>query len=241
MIKKEISGFSLAEALVAIVIGMISIAAIFFTYQTFNKAYKSVESRGEMNSNARNALSHMSRELRNAGNKDINWVHSSLEEYLWKENNVSGFLISSDKLKFYYDDSPNNRVGIDYHLKKYKNSNDTYLARTYMVQNCTAANKCTSPISIIDQVFIENVEDFQVVFIDSKGDEVKPVNFERGKANQALVKTIEIYLTVRSRNKIYNANKNWTIKNADQAYAKFDQYHRDSYFASVYARNIIKN
>ena len=44
MIKKKISGFSLAEALVAIVIGMISIAAIFFTYQTFNKAYKSVES-----------------------------------------------------------------------------------------------------------------------------------------------------------------------------------------------------
>ena len=110
-----------------------------------------------MNSNGRNALSQMSRELRNAGRKDINWVDSSLEEYLWKENNVSGFLIGTDKLKFYYDNSPNDRVRIDYHLKKYKNSNDTYLARTYMVQNCTAANKCTSPISIIDQVFIENV------------------------------------------------------------------------------------
>ena len=241
MIKKEISGFSLAEALVAIVIGMISVAAIFFTYQTFNKAYKSVESRGEMNSNARNALSQISRELRNAGRKDINWVHSSLEEYLWKENNVSGFLISSDKLKFYYDNSPNDRVRIDYHLKKYKNSNDTYLARTYMVQNCTAANKCTSPISIIDQVFIENVEDFQVVFIDSKGDEGKPVNFGGGKANQALVKTIEIYLTVRSRNKIFQSNKTWTITNADNPYKVTDQYHRDSYFASVYPRNIIKN
>ena len=40
MIKKKISGFSLAEALVAIVIGIISVPAIFFTYQTFNKAYK---------------------------------------------------------------------------------------------------------------------------------------------------------------------------------------------------------
>ena len=36
MIKKKISGFSLTEALVAIVIGMISIAAIFFTYEIFN-------------------------------------------------------------------------------------------------------------------------------------------------------------------------------------------------------------
>ena len=241
MIKKKISGFSLAEALVAIVIGMISIAAIFFTYQTFNKAYKSVESRGEMNSNARSALSQMSRELRNAGRKDINWVDSSLENYLSKENNVSGFLIGSDKLIFYYDDSPTSRIGIKYHLKKYKNSNDTYLARSYSMEFCKASNDCSTLVNNIDQTFIENVEDFQVVFKDSKGDEVKPVNFGGGKANQALVKTIEIYLTVRSRNKIFNANKNWTIKNADQAYAKFDQYHRDSYFASVYPRNVIKN
>ena len=35
MIKKEISGFSLAEALVAIVIGMISVAAIFFYLPNF--------------------------------------------------------------------------------------------------------------------------------------------------------------------------------------------------------------
>ena len=241
MIKKKISGFSLAEALVAIVIGMISIAAIFFTYQTFNKAYKSVVSRGEMNSNARNALSQMSRELRNAGRKDINWVHSSLENYLSKENNVSGFLIDSDKIIFYYDDSPQSRIGIKDHLKKYKNSNDTYLARSYSMEFCKASNDCSTLVNNIDQTFIENVEDFQVVFKDSKGYEVKPVNFGAGKAKQALVKTIEIYLTVRSRNKIFNANKNWTIKNADQAYAKFDQYHRDSYFVSVYPRNVIKN
>ena len=241
MIKKKISGFSLAEALVAIVIGMISIAAIFFTYQTFNKSYKSVVSRGEMNSNARNALSQMSRELRNAGRKDINWVHSSLENYLSKENNVSGFLIGSDKIIFYYDDSPQSRIGIKDHLKKYKNSNDTYLARSYSMEFCKASNDCSTLVNNIDQTFIENVEDFQVVFKDSKGYEVKPVNFGAGKAKQALVKTIEIYLTVRSRNKIFNANKNWTIKNADQAYAKFDQYHRDSYFVSVYPRNVIKN
>ena len=65
MIKKELNGFTLTEALVAIVIGMISVAAIFFSYQAFNKAFKSVEAKAQMNSNARDALSQMTRELRN--------------------------------------------------------------------------------------------------------------------------------------------------------------------------------
>ena len=38
-------------------------------------------------------------------------------------------------------------------IKKYKDSNDTYLARTYMVNNCTAPNKCTFPVRNVDQVF----------------------------------------------------------------------------------------
>jgi hypothetical protein len=113
-----------------------------------------------------------------------------------------------------------------------------------MVLNCPMPNRCTFPIRNVDQIFINNVEDFQVVFKDNKGVEVSPVNSlagNEGKENQALVKTIEIYLTVRSKNKIYNTNKEWTIKNADNEYSKKDQYHRDSYFVSTYPRNIVKN
>ena len=74
MIKKELNGFTLTEALVAIVIGMISVAAIFFSYQAFNKAFKSVEAKAQMSSNARDALSQMTRELRNTCRVDTNWV-----------------------------------------------------------------------------------------------------------------------------------------------------------------------
>ena len=41
MIKRKLNGFTLTEALVAIAIGMISVAAIFFSYQAFNKAFTS--------------------------------------------------------------------------------------------------------------------------------------------------------------------------------------------------------
>jgi|TARA_B100001964_G_scaffold64365_1_gene73397 type II secretory pathway pseudopilin PulG len=256
MIKRKINGFTLTEALVAIVIGMISVAAIFFSYQTFNKAFISVEAKSQMNSNARDALSQMTRELRNTCRVDINWVgHTNplltesqcLSKFI-SPRGASKYAAGASYLIIFYDNSPNNRVRVDYGLKKYKNSNDTYLARTYMVMNCIDPNNCSfdSPRGVrnVDQIFINNVEDFQVVLKDNQGVEVTNVNSLAGKPgiqNQLKVKTIEIYLTVRSRNKVYKSKKTWKIKNEDREYTVSDQYHRDTYFVSVYPRNIVKN
>ena len=251
MIIKNQKGFTLTEVLVAMVISMISIAAIFFSYQNFSKAYDSVSNKAEMNSNARDALSQIAREVRNTGRVDPNTVmtHNPIRDtnYLVKFTSPRGYgqyVSGADFLQIFYDDSPTDRIRVDYGIKKYKDSNDTYLARTYMVFNCTAPNNCTLPIRNVDQVFINNVEDFQVILKDKDGNELTEVNNlagNPGKEKQSKVKTIEIYLTVKSNNKIYKSNKTWEIKNADRSYTKVDQYHRDTYFVSVYPRNLVKN
>ena len=170
MISKNQKGFTLTEVLVAMVISMISIAAIFFSYQNFSKAYDSVSNKAEMNSNARDALSQIAREVRNTGRVDPNTVmtHNPIRDtnYLVKYTSPRGYgqyVSGADFLQIFYDDSPTDRIRVDYGIKKYKDSNETYLARTYMVLNCTAPNNCTFPIRNIDQVFINNVDDFQVV------------------------------------------------------------------------------
>ena len=222
MISKNQKGFTLTEVLVAMVISMISIAAIFFSYQNFSKAYDSVSNKAEMNSNARDALSQIAREVRNTGRVDPNTVmtHNPIRDtnYLVKYTSPRGYgqyMSGADFLQIFYDDSPTDRIRVDYGIKKYKDSNDTYLARTYMVLNCTAPNNCTFPIRNIDQVFINNVEDFQVVLKDKDGNELTEVNNlagNPGKEKQSKVKTIEIYLTVKSNNKIYKSNKTWKLK-----------------------------
>ena len=63
--KTRSSGFTLAEVLVSIVIGVISIAAAFASYNYFNKSYKSVSQKAAINSVARDALSLLTKELRN--------------------------------------------------------------------------------------------------------------------------------------------------------------------------------
>jgi hypothetical protein len=54
------------------------------------------------------------------------------------------------------------------------------------------------------------------------------------------VHTAEIYVTVRSANELYKANKITKILNHNFSLQKNDQYHRETFFLSVYLRNLIK-
>ena len=129
-------GMTLVEVLVALIIGTISVAAVFYSYNIFNRSYQGIVEKASISKSGRNALSQLARELRNVGYKDINQTKGPLEEYLWKENNVSGFQIGSDSLMIYYDLSPKERVRIDYKLKKYQNSQDTFLSRSFFHWTC---------------------------------------------------------------------------------------------------------
>ena len=79
MIKIKNSGFTLVEILVALVIGVISIGAIFSSYQYFNQTHKSVSQKAAISQSGREALSVIARDLRNAGYIDPNFVGNSYE------------------------------------------------------------------------------------------------------------------------------------------------------------------
>jgi|TARA_B100001964_G_scaffold172191_1_gene189566 hypothetical protein len=248
MKRTSVLGFTLAETLVAIVIGVISVTAIYYSYQFFNKSYKSVIQKSSISKSGRDGLSQIVKELRNAGYKDMNYKETTsnhggteLTDYLSKTNNAAN---GGDILKFSYDFSPWARVAIEYKLKKYLNNrSDTFLARTYKFNSCRDQNDpsnldalvtCKDIEKIIDEPLIHNVEDFQVIFKNDKGIEV---------SNQALVKSIELYITIKSKDEIFNKEKSWTISNGDgdHTYPKKDKYYRDTFFVSVYPRNILKN
>ena len=156
--KTRSSGFTLAEVLVSIVIGAISIAAAFASYNYFNKSYKSVSQKAAINSSARDALTVIARDLRNAGYIDINFTRDSRPE-IKLINLRQKYLDNLDSLAVWYTTAPNDRMRVYYRPMKYQDSNKMYLAREVVM------NPVTVGTVIYDNIeFVPNIVDFQVVF-----------------------------------------------------------------------------
>ncbi len=248
MRRSKILGFTLVETLVAIVIGVISVAALFYSYQFFNKSYQGILDKASISRSGRDALTMIAKDLRNAGYKDVNYTPLFDR---WIEQRDSEDFAGADFLAIYYNTSPNDRVRIYYRVRKYKNSNDMFLARD------VTENPVTAPKDLyVNEIIVPYVSDFQVVLKDIDGEELKPVCFNcnsenlkhgtraEGRANQSKVHTAEVYLTVRSPNKIYQKDKIWKIINYNSPTGRTqtldpDRYHRETFFTSVYLRNIV--
>ena len=70
---KTNKAFTIIETLVAMVITMIALGAMYFAYQYFNNSYKSIVDRAVLSENGRNSLSLIAKDLRNAGYKNQNY------------------------------------------------------------------------------------------------------------------------------------------------------------------------
>ena len=255
--KTRNSGFTLAELLVSIVIGAISIAAAFASYNYFNKSYKSVSQKAAINSSARDALTVIARDLRNAGYIDINFTRDSRPE-IKLINLKQKSLDNLDELAVWYTTAPNDRMRVYYRPMKYQNSNKMYLAREVVM------NPVTVGTVIYDNIeFVPNIVDFQVVFKDKEGNELYPVcsycgpiensqgsnqmvgAYNKGQANMKKVHKAEIYLTIESAKEVFNTNQETRIRNHEMPYGNDltfnDKYYRETFFVSVHTRNLAKH
>ena len=255
--KTRNSGFTLAELLVSIVIGAISIAAAFASYNYFNKSYKSVSQKAAINSAARDALTVIARDLRNAGYIDINFTRDSRPE-IKLINLRQKYLNDLDELAVWHTTAPNDRMRVYYRPMKYQNSNKMYLAREVVMNPETVGTVVYKNIE-----FVPNIVDFQVVFKDKEGNELYPVcfycgpiensqgsgtmvgSYNLGQANMKKVHKAEIYLTIESAKEVFNTNQETRIRNHEGAYGNDltfnDKYYRETFFVSVHTRNLAKH
>ena len=258
---KKNSAFTLIETMIALVISVIAVAAIYYSYLFFKSSYQSILDKAAMSDSGRVSLSVISKDLRNAGYKDINFSRAfdrkieHVDRYNGKE---------SDSLVIWYNTSSNERIRIRYFLKKYPTGSDMFLARE-VVENPTNGPKLrycerySSQRNCEPQNIVPFVTDFQIVLKNIEGNEINPVcekdiatvsnaaPLGRGSCStagdnkQEEVHTAEIYLTVRSPNPINKTEKKYRIENANwDNTLPPDRYHRETFYISVYLRNIVK-
>ena len=256
---KKNSAFTLIETMVALVISTIAVAAMYNAYLFFNKSYQGLLDKAAISNAGRTSLSVIAKDLRNAGYKDMNYSRA-FDRWIEQTNNYNS--TQADSLVIWYNTSPTERLRIRYYLKKYPTGKEMFLARE-VVENPTNSPKLrycdrySSQKNCEPQNIVPFVTDFQVVFKDANGNELRPVCADKktvsnaapstpgcstaGKANQSKVHTAEVYLTVRSPNPINKTQKKYRIANADSDRTlPPDNYHRETFYISVYLRNIVK-
>ena len=243
MKKIKNKAFTLIETMVALVIGMIAIGAMYFSYQYFNNAHQSITDRAIISELGRNTLSMIAKDLKNAGYKNINYSRSAWDEKIEVKNNYNGQ--GADYLRIWYNSDQSTRMQAEYYIVK--TGDKTNLVKK-LIENPQFENRqvycerSDTQKNCEPLVIVENVTDFQVVLKDINGGELTAVGLSSADAiaNQDKVHTAEIYVTVRSANELYKANKITKILNHNFSLQKNDQYHRETFFLSVYLRNLIK-
>ena len=243
MKKIENQAFTLIETMVALVIGMIAIGAMYFSYQYFNNAHQSITDRANISELGRNSLSTIAKDLKNAGYKNINYSRSAWDKKIEVKNNYNSQ--GADYLRIWYNSDQSTRMQAEYYIVK--TGDQTNLVKK-LIENPQFENRqvycerSDTQKNCKPLVIVENVTDFQVVLKDINGAELTTVGLSSADAiaNQDKVHTAEIYVTVRSANELYKANKITKILNHNFSLQKNDQYHRETFFLSVYLRNLIK-
>ena len=243
MKKIKNKAFTLIETMVALVIGMIAIGAMYFSYQYFNNAHQSIADRANISELGRNSLSMIAKDLKNAGYKNINYSRSAWDKKIEVKNNYNSQ--GADYLRIWYNSDQSTRLQAEYYIVK--TGDQTNLVKK-LIENPQFENRqvycerSDTQKNCKPLVIVENVTDFQVVLKDINGGELTTVGLSSADAiaNQDKVHTAEIYVTVRSANELYKANKITKILNHNFSLQKNDQYHRETFFLSVYLRNLIK-
>ena len=235
--------FTLIETLVALVIGMIAIGAMYFAYQYFNNTYQSITDRAAMSEAGRNSLSLIAKDLKNAGYKDINYSRSAWDRKIEVKNNYNSK--GADYLSIWFNSDQNTRIQSEYYIEQ--TGSQTNLVKQLIENPVVDPKKAycerySNQRNCKPMVIVENVTDFQVVLRDSTGNELTSVGLSSAEAiaNQDKVHTAEIYVTVRSPNELYKTSKITKILNHNFTLQKNDQYHRETFYLSVYLRNLIK-
>ena len=232
---KKTKAFSLIEALVATVIGAISILAITYSYIFFNNSYQKITDKAKMSASGRSSLQMVAKDLRNAGYKNMNYEATTGQTWdRWIEKIDTHDGTKGDKLRIWYNTSASDRLEIRYYLKK-DSSGETYLVREEI------QNPVRNPVKFKPKTIVSKATDFQIFFNDQNGNRVNNVNIS-STVNQSKVHTAEVYITVRSPNELLNNPISFEMLNGGTAgnFTKRDKYLRETFYISVYLRNVVK-
>ena len=148
----SISGVTLIEILIGIVISVIMMAAMFTSYQAVNNTYSQVIDRAKISQTGRDIIGMLTRDIRMAGYTDFDAVQ--ITEAVKITDSTSK---CCDRIDIIYDRSSSERVKISYYVQQYNNRHRLFKK----IDKCTKSDCSTTATLQSAQPIADYVEDLQ--------------------------------------------------------------------------------
>jgi len=245
---KNNKGLTLIEVLVAMIIGTIMVATMYFSFSVFSGTYLGIIGKVQVSKNIRNSLTIISKDTRQAGYTGyLTVVGASSSPYtsinnkilISKNNywNIDSYAVDTnrffDVLDIIYDQDRLTRVKISYAADK-----EGYLRKR--VAKCVNSADCSdSSLQYPDSTFYNyqpiagpGLEGFKVNAFDNNG------NLEVNPSNAYYLQVSVLFATAGSD--IFKTIQDQSFIIGDSTITKSDKLFRDSASALIYPRNIKK-
>tara|TARA_B100001250_G_scaffold376105_1_gene364183 strand:+ start:237 stop:1028 length:792 start_codon:yes stop_codon:yes gene_type:complete len=254
----SISGVTLIEILIGIVISVIMMAAMFTSYQAVNNTYSQVIDRAKISQTGRDIIGMLTRDIRMAGFKYFDDTTKSPSNYvpiLITKSSGSG----CDKIELTYGDriydasktpaytfvtykvtyeckaskiiDKKTKIKIDaYGIYKSKSSWDG--------SNWVSPSSSTDDLIYKDELIVDHVQDLIFIPIDEKGKRISPPPKTLNDSNK--IKIVDIAFTTRSQKEFFRKAKKRDLRSLGVKNSKgyTDKFLRDSIVVSAHTRNM---
>jgi prepilin-type N-terminal cleavage/methylation domain-containing protein len=246
-------GLSLIEVLVAMIVGSIMVATMYFSFGAFSGTYLGIIAKVQVSKDIRNSLTLVTKDVRLAGYTSTVPIQSGVsfapfttinnkiiirKNTYFNQNSTPGSYASgsNDVLEVIYDQDRNTRVRVSY-----AQSNDGFLKKRY--------SKCLTADCLNDSDYNYNLVgfyDYQPITSQSlEGFKVTAFNFagtplDFSQANQANFLRVSVLYSSVNNSEIHKTDQAQTFQVEELTVSKNDKYFRDMATVLIYPRNIQK-
>lgn len=250
---KNNEGLTLIEVLVAMIVGSMMVAIMYFSFTIFSKTYLSVIAKVQVSKDLRNTLTLVTKDVRLAGYTSTVPIQSGIsfapfstinnkiiirKNTYFNGNSTPGYYASglNDVLEVIYDQDRNTRVRVSY-----AQSNDGFLKRRLskcLTADCLNDSDYTYALTGFydyQPITTQGLEAFKIAAFDSSG-----TALDSSLANQANYLRVSVLYNTVNNGEIYSVNQSQTFQVEERTVSTNDKYFRDMASVLIYPRNIQK-